>query len=217
MGQSCVLMGDIVRSETSLPPDELHRRFNRVIEAANAEFRDRLRSPLTITLGDEFQGLLDDLAPGLELLRWLRLALLDEGIGCRFVLGRVEIRTPVNAERAWNMMGPGLARARETLDDKKPGQLYRFSLPDAPLIEQMLEALGAGLSLIETRWTDRQRRDITALLEGSSPAELAERRGVSVHSIYKVRASGHYETYRMQWQAIAAALESLDRQEGDAA
>ena len=143
-------------------------------------------------------------------MRHLRFALLAEGIDCRFVIGQARIETPVNREKAWNMMGPGLARARETLDEKTPGLTYRFTLMDAPLTERLLEAVGAGLAVIERDWTDRQREDIEALLAGQSVEKIAGERGVTVHSVYKVRAAGDYDAYTMQWAAVEAALDAID-------
>jgi hypothetical protein len=109
------------------------------------------------------------------------------------------------------MMGPGLAQARAKLNEKRSHSRYRFSIPDDGLAETTLEALGAGLTTIERGWTDVQRRDIMELLNGLSPGELAKRRNVSVHNIYKVRSSGDFDAYVIQWHAIAEALAALDR------
>ena len=210
MNMNAVLMGDLLGSETALSAEHLHARFNAAIADANVRYGDDLLSPLTITLGDEFQGVLRDAPAGLAIMRHLRLGLLAEGIDCRFVLGQVLLRTPPNPERAWNMMGPGFGRARDRLDEKKAVTLYRFSVdPEAAqdtVEETVLDALGAGLSAIESGWTDRQRDDITAQIRGMSAMQLARQRGVSVHSIYKVRSAGHYDAYLAQWDAIATAF-----------
>lgn len=209
-----VVMGDLVRSEQSLAPEMLHEWFNEAVDWQNAAHAQALASPLTITLGDEFQGVTRSLGRALPIMRDLRLRLMARAIECRFVIGLVEIRTAVNPDKAWNMMGPGLGHARDKLNEKKGGMLYRFSLPHDPLAETVLDALGVGLTTIERGWTDRQRSDIDALVGGASPAELARCRDVSVHSIYKVRSSGHYDAYVTQWQAIEAALAALDAREG---
>lgn len=208
-----VIMGDLVGSEASLPTDELHALFNRAVDEQSAAHAAALVSPLTITLGDEFQGLVTSLAVAALIARDLRLQLLAGRVDCRFVIGLVEIKTPLNPDKAWNMMGPGLARAREKLNQKKADHFYRFSLEEAPVTELLLDALGVGLSVIERGWTEQQRNDISALLGGLSPADLAQRRAVSVHSIYKVRASGEYDSYRTQWEAVIAALDAMDRLE----
>lgn len=208
------VMGDLVRSESAPAPELLHYHFNRQVEAANEENRQYLASPLTITLGDEFQGLVTTLTHAAALAHALRLNLLHDGIQCRFAIGLVEIRTPVNPDKAWNMMGPGLSRTRDRLNEKSSTTQYRFSLPNAPLIETLLDAIGAGLTAIESGWTDRQRDDIGFALHNPSAKELAEKRGVSIHNIYKIRSSGRYDAYRLQWQAIRAALTEIDRETG---
>ncbi|MBM2293398.1 hypothetical protein JQX09_15315 [Sulfitobacter pseudonitzschiae] len=211
-GQRCaVVMGDLVRSESSLPVELLHAGFNQAVDRQNLEHAASLISPLTITLGDEFQGLTHTLTQAIEIVRGLRLALLAEEIDCRFVVGTVEIKSPINSSKAWNMMGPGLARARNKLNQKKTNQLYRFSIAEAPVTEALLDAIGVGLSTIERSWTDQQREDISALLGGLSPAELSEHRNVSVHSIYKVRRSGDFDAYTLQWSAVNKALSEFEK------
>ncbi len=204
------LMGDIVHSERAADPAWLHKTFNAVVDRGNGR-RDGLDSPLTITLGDEFQALATSFVAAASIARDIRLELLELDVECRFAIGVARIDTPVNRDRAWNMMGPGLAATRERLNEKSATNLYRFVLPDDPLLETMIEASGATLTAIERGWSATQRRDIAALLRGEDVAGIARRRNVTVHNIYKVRASGDYDLYRLQWQAVGEALSVLDR------
>ncbi len=206
-----VLMGDIVGSERHRDARALHRRFNAAIDRANRTFADAIVSPLTVTLGDEFQGLLTSLVAAVEVARDIRFELLGEDIDCRFVVGKVEPETDINPERAWNMMGPGFADARARLGEKRSPNRYRFSIADDALLETMLEASGASLSAIERNWSAAQREDIARLLNGVTVAEIAEARGVGVQSIYKVRSAGDYALYTTQWNAVHRALAELDR------
>jgi len=52
----------------------LHARFNAAIDWANRSGGAGVMSPLTITLGDEFQGVAATLQGGLQLIRGLRAA-----------------------------------------------------------------------------------------------------------------------------------------------
>ena len=207
-------MGDLVLSTMSSSFEELHNAFNEAIEQQNRIERSVLVSPLTITLGDEFQGLSKTLVGALSMVRALRLHLLAEQVECRFSIGLVEIQTPVNVTRAWNMMGPGLAQTREKLNEKRSDTCYRFALTDHPAIETTLEALGAGLTAIERRWTPTQLEDISASLAGDSAHEIAKRRNVTAHTVYKVRNSGEFDLYVYQWHAVSEALTHLDQQYG---
>lgn len=206
-----VLMGDLVDSEIYPNPALLHDHFNAAINRQNDELAKDIVSPLTITLGDEFQGLLTSLVAAAKVARNIRYELLREEIDCRFVIGIIDLKTNLNSERAWNMLGPGFADAREKLNEKRSSNRYRFSMPQEEILETMLEALGASLSAIERDWSIAQREDITRLVGGASVAEIASARNVSVHNIYKVRAAGDFDLYVLQWDAIHKALTELDR------
>jgi SatD family (SatD) len=209
-----VVMGDIVRSEKAPSTEWLHTKFNEIVDLGNRNHHMVLVSPLTITLGDEFQGLAQSLSATLPLVRDLRLGLLEHEIACRFAIGLVELRTPLNAEKAWNMMGPGLARTREKLAEKRAASLYRFAVTEDPVFEGLLDAVGAGLTSIERRWTRKQRDHVKATLDGANADDLAQHQNVSSSNIYKILRSANFETYAVQWDAIAKALGAIDAAAG---
>ncbi|MDO8902265.1 MAG: SatD family protein [Phenylobacterium sp.] len=205
-----VVMGDLVSSEDTDSVEALHSRFNAAVQWANGEHQPRIVSPLTITLGDEFQGLCVSLQAGLRLVRDLRAWLLMADIDCRFVLGSVRLQTPVNPTQAWNMMGPGLAASRQRLGDKRDGNAYRFELRGEPEVQALLEAVGSGLTAIEDGWTARQRQVVLAL-RGMAAADLAEQLRMSPQTLYKIRRAGRYDLYERQWAALEAMAARLDR------
>ena len=209
-----VVMGDLVQSETSFAPDRLHDIFNKQVTDQNHIAANSLISPLTITLGDEFQGLVRNLTDALPIVQALRLGLLNQGIDCRFVIGLVTIRTPINRQRAWNMMGDGLSHARALLNEKDDSTFYRFSLPKMNALAAGLDGLGVGLTLIEKNWTPTQRQIVTAQVSDLSVLQIAKARGVSHHNIYKVRIAANYDAYRRQWLAAQIMLGQIDRETG---
>lgn len=209
-----VLMGDLVDSEGHADPGQLHIAFNAAIERQNARLVDNVMSPLTITLGDEFQGLLTSLVAAAQAAQDVRFDLMRQDIDCRFVVGVVDLKTPINSQRAWNMMGPGFAAARERLGEKRSPSRYRFSIPQDALLETLLEAIGASLSAIERGWSAAQRDVVIALSDGASVADVAQARDVGIPNVYKVRSAGEYDRYRTEWGAVRTALAELDLRYG---
>jgi hypothetical protein len=210
-----VVMGDLVKSEAAASVEILHRRFNAAVDAANAAFAPSLASPLTITLGDEFQGLATSLQTGTAIMRFIRWQLLEENIECRFVVGLVSLSTSVNPVLAWNMMGPGLSLAREKLEQKRAPNAYRFSLVDAPTPETLMESIGLALTDIEARWTDRQRQvALAAMRADETSATLAEQFDVNASVFYKVRRAANFDLYRTLWTNLFEALRSIDMEQG---
>lgn len=207
------VMGDLVASGAAPSSARLHAIFNAAVDDANQRFAARLASPLTITLGDEFQGLAASLQAGFAIASHLRYVLLAQDVACRFAVGVARIETPVSPARAWNLMGPGLAETRAKLGDKRRPHAYRFHLPGEPLYETLLEAVGLALTVIETDWTGRQRDVATRLLraQDASTAALAKREGVTARNINKIRAAARLDVHEAEWQAMQSALEGLDQ------
>lgn len=207
-----VVMGDLVESERARNPRALYDRFNAAVDAANAAFGQAIASPLTITLGDEFQGLCNTLTDGLAIVHHLRIRLLAAGIACRFVLGHATLETPLNRSRAWNMIGAGLAETRNKLNDKKDPNAYRFAFPDMPVHERLMDAVGLSLTLVERDWTDTQLRYVSLLDEPDGSAErLAKRLRITPRSVFKVLNAANAGFHAKQREALAVGAVDLDR------
>lgn len=205
------LMGDIVASEANPSVPRLHQTFNAAVHQANDRFAGDIAVPLTITLGDEFQGLCSSLSAGLRVMRHVRHELLSRRVECRFALGLVRLESPAPQDRAWNMMGPGLASTREKLTAKAHPNAYRFHLPDEPLLEQLLEAIGYSVTLTERDWTDRQQEvSLAALAHEGRASQLASELGLATRTFYKIRSSARLDFYESQWRAMTAAMGDLD-------
>ena len=213
MGQAprnhTVLMGDIVQSEKFPSRERLHLVFNTSVDAANQKHHGTIASPLTITLGDEFQGLFHSREAAFQVAHEMRLELLSEGVRCRFVIGDVHLETPLNKSSAWNMLGRGLAEARGRLEEKQDPNAYRFSFPEDADLPPLLDAIGASLSFIEEGWTDRQRTYIReSLLSDLDVAEIAARHGVSKRAVYKGLEAANLKLYQRQLDAISDYLKA---------
>ncbi len=210
-----ILMGDLVASGKARSIKAVHSAFNQAIDAANERFADAIASPLTITLGDEFQGLLRSLVKAWEVAFELRLALLVTNVSCRFVIGATQLETPLNTKQAWNMMGPGLAAARDKLNDKRSANAYRFSFTGEPIIESLLDAVGDSLTQVELGWTATQLK-YYAKVRGSTRtnADVAKRLGVTPRSLYKVLHAARVEFHDRQAEILRDALRGLDERYG---
>jgi hypothetical protein len=206
-------MGDIIGSETNRLGGALSEKFNVAVDAANKRFHADLLSPLTITLGDEFQGFAGKLTEGFRILVKVRADLLETNVECRFVLGLAYLDTHVNRRSAWNMMGEGLAKARDKLNDKRDPNVYRFSIINDPGQQRLLDAVGFALTRVERRWTDKQRRYAYFHYSKEETIEqVAERFKVSPRAVYKVLAAGETDYYNAQKKAVMDALSFMERE-----
>jgi hypothetical protein len=206
-----ILMGDIVDSESAPSIKAVHRTFNTAVDSANKTHAANIASPLTITLGDEFQGLLTTLLYAWDVAAAMRIRLLVANVSCRFVIGTATLETPLNTKQAWNMMGAGLSTARDKLNDKKAANAYRFSLPGEPIIESLMDAVGDALTQTELEWTPTQLSYFAKIRETKrTHSEVAKGLGVSARSLYKVLHAARAESHNRRSEVLRTALRSLD-------
>ncbi|WP_162416054.1 SatD family protein [Cyclobacterium roseum] len=112
-----VLMADIINSSGFSNLSKLAKTFAELVEKCNIVNQEELISPLTITLGDEFQGIVRRECSIFKIITWLEENKwkADEEISLRYSVELGEIETEINTKIAHGMMGPALTEARESL------------------------------------------------------------------------------------------------------
>jgi len=145
-----ILMGDVIDSTHKDQP-KLASQLADLVAYINNKYIEETLSPLTITLGDEFQGISKSIKFGVNSI----LDLEEEGIKrgfdfkLHYVLLEGAIETKINHEIAHGMMGEGLTRARNILTEKKRSRnRFRFELRDEKLpgLENLFEVLDGIVS-----------------------------------------------------------------------
>ncbi|MDQ3111549.1 MAG: SatD family protein [Bacteroidota bacterium] len=127
-----ILMADI---ENSRDKDSrlLMMQFKKVVVRTNKTFQKELLSPLTITLGDEFQGITNSIESGIQVIFAIEELIIkyEFDIKLRYVLNFGEIDTKVNKKVAYEMLGTGLTEARDSLNNlKKEDARFLIKLGD---------------------------------------------------------------------------------------
>jgi len=126
-----IFMGDVIDSG-SLDQKKLHYILADLVHSCNQEFKGQILSPLTVTLGDEFQGVLRTINVFPEILAFLeeKKWRYDIEINFRYALNMGEIASEVNENIAHGMLGTGLTEARKELEQLKEAKTERFVLSD---------------------------------------------------------------------------------------
>ncbi len=158
-----VLMADIIDS-SSKNGMEVMDFFKDLVNKTNKKFKDKIISPLTITLGDEFQGIVSDLKSVLEIIFYMEECLVSSSgfIQLRYVMNYGEIESKINRKSSHEMLGDGLSKARKILNDLKKSKLkYAFS----GLGEKSDKELNLVFSLIQTLYEDWPDKDLEVVSE----------------------------------------------------
>lgn len=189
-------MADIVGSSQQ-KANVLMSIFKKLVEEVNEEAASNIISPLTITLGDEFQGLTKDpySAVKIVLLFEEKIIRLNKSLKLRYVVHQGEVGTPVNTERAHGMLGKGLKEAREMLMGLKTSKVrFKISLRNKRLSEQ-LNLLFAVLQGIVDGWTQTQRKIVRLFLIEPDYRRVAKRLKKNPTTIWRRKKNLMIEEY----------------------
>ncbi|TKD66080.1 SatD family protein [Flavobacterium sp. ASW18X] len=187
--QYYIIMADVIDSRSITKDKGFMEAFKSLIKQANSTLSDAILSPLTITLGDEFQGVVANKNTLFALLFYLDEQLLALGypFKLRYALVYGEIETPINPKIAHEMYGSGLTRAREGLESLKEMEPHYYVQLQSYTDMQLQLSLYLYQS-IKTGWKSSESKIISAFLTHKDYKKLQE------IGLYKTR-SGAWKKY----------------------
>lgn len=200
-------MGDIVQSEQHIAVD-LMQSFKARIAALNEHHADSILSPLTITLGDEFQGVVADLSTAVALIiESEEYALFsNDTFSMRYVVNYGAIETAVNPTIAYEMLGPGLTQARYRLERMK-ARSERFAvLTGNQVFDQMMKNAWHLFQSIYDGWNlEKDRRIIADFVRFEDYKVVADRNQKTRSQMWKREKTLRISEYR----AVKELIHSL--------
>lgn len=185
-----ILMADIVESSKK-ESGQLLTDFKKVVEQINDTYKKHIVSPLTITLGDEFQGIINQAESALQIIFSLEeeLLKLKKPFKLRYVLVEGKIDTPLNKKSAHAMLGPGLTEARAILVSMKNSKSrFVIKLRDAAISEKITLALHV-LQGITDQWTPPQMKIAHSFLEYGDYKKVASKLRKDASAIWRRKNS----------------------------
>jgi len=193
-----IFMGDVVNS-SDYDGEELSKGLKELVESSNKKFGKAILSPLTITLGDEFQGILNSISTGIDLLFHLEEELLkvEPDFKLHYVLLLGEIETEINPDIAYEMMGKGLTEARKMLSSKKRNRKrFRIKLQNKEQTEQ-LSRIFEVLDTIILNWKKEDYPLILDMINNDNNSEVGELHDKNRDQIWKRRKTLMINEYNL--------------------
>jgi SatD family (SatD) len=156
-----ILMADVVKSHLH-DQRELISEFKEIVHEANSIYKSSLLSPLTITLGDEFQGILKNASTALELIIHLEESLIHRKtkFNLRYVLHEGEIETEINDKIAFEMLGEGLSEARRMMETLKEDKRRFHIVIENSNHSELLNCAFRIFESITERWREKKDEEI---------------------------------------------------------
>lgn len=192
-----IVMADIVDSR-NMQQNKLMKSFKKITDEINYEKKDILLSPITITLGDEFQCVVKNVEAGIELMLAIDEKKLYEmaDFKLRYVLVEGGIETPINHEIAYGMLGEGLTIAREKLIEYKNAyHRYSIQLNNVSKSEALANSLIVYQNIIDTWKMEKDYHLIARFLQLKDYKLVADELGKTRSQIWKREKSLNLEAY----------------------
>ncbi|MEQ8413799.1 MAG: SatD family protein [Imperialibacter sp.] len=206
-----VLMGDIVGSSEKIGAT-LMTSFKSVIQSANGNFSNQILSPLTITLGDEFQGVVHDLRSVIDIIFHIDQSLIGTNpeFRIRYSMQYGPIDTPVNKENAHGMLGEGLTRARKGLEEMKQKKLhYRMVTTDSQT-DDMLNGLFRLYDSFYSDWSKNDREYLERFFEQDDYKWVGEQLSKDPSTVWRKRISLKLDEFNIAKELIRSTANAFE-------
>jgi len=213
-----ILMADIIGSRKKSGVD-LMSRFKKIVSSVNSKEKDNLLSPLTITIGDEYQGIAHSLSAAIRILTSMEEQIVLDGkpFRLRHVILVGGVDTPINPSSAHGMLGQGLTKARETLASlknrswQKPNNIFkhariRISCPDKAK-EAGLNRLFLVYQGLIDRWKNKDLEEASAFLRFRDYRKVADYLGKDESSTHRREKSLMINEYLAIRELILSAAQ----------
>jgi hypothetical protein len=206
-----ILMADIIDSRKS-NQDELMIKFKKVTDDINKKQKKVLLSPMTITLGDEFQAVVKNIAAAISLIFMLEEKLMQDNAGfkLRYVLYEGKIDTPINDKIAYGLLGEGLTKAREALEKTKgSNNRFHFNLKQQDAAVALNNSMSIYQNITEEWKLEVDHELLNTFLELKDYKLVAENLGKTRSQIWKRHKNLKIEPYFAIKQVTAYIADKL--------
>ena len=188
-----ILMADVVDSHDK-DGKSLMADFQMLVSYTNKIYSESIESPLTITLGDEFQGIVASASVGVDIILAMEEYILEEEFDfkLRYVLYEGVVETPVNPEKAYEMLGSGLTNARKRLNEmKKDTARFYVSTKSSTVINKMMKVTQHFID----SWHPKDRSTVSGFLQGHDYKALAKIHQKDESTLWRRRRSLAIDEY----------------------
>ena len=215
------LIADVIDSKMVQERFDLQKQVEKTLQKMNELFGDYLASRFTLTLGDEFQALLEVDAPVFQIIDTLRSELTPTQL--RFGIGLGEIVTSIDPLQSIGADGPAYWNARAAINlvhqknDYGNTQIYFSSGKENQ--DFFVNALIASGEAIRSSWRGSQEEILLDLLkrcvysENFSQQDLAQSLEINPSALSKRLKSSSIRVYLRGRAAALASIQSLAKGE----
>ena len=215
------VIGDLVASRSIPARENFQKQFAQVLATVNDSFRAAIASQFTVTVGDEFQGLLGEASQICRIMDTVITRLYP--VKVRFGIGIGSMSTEIDPAKSLGADGPAFWAARKAIEYIHENNDYGTSRAclhtTDPSQSRLINTSLAANALILDGWRGTQMAVLKALVDSNlygpdfEQVKLAEYMGLTPASLQKrIKGSG-VKVYIRNGMAISEAINTLGKPE----
>ena len=216
VSNNCVITGDIKGSRAFSAADWriIQGRIKKALVDINKSHSSAILKDFTITLDDEFQGILNTPDDSYDIFVHLQNIMPVE-FRCGIGIGKIEVLSYKITE----MRGESFFRSREALElAKKSGYpvIVKSSDVEDNLIDDTINTILGLINTLQSTWSTRQK-EIVKLCRSHKDytySDIARELNVSKQSISQVLNAAHWKVVQNGEQSIRRLLKELTTTSG---
>lgn len=196
----CAIIGDLIDSKSIEREQRKHlqKKLEALLEEINSEYMESIASRFIITLGDEFQGLLNAAWLSVDIVVKIIQALYPYRV--RFGIGINEMYTDIDADKALGSDGPAYHFARSAINDQKKREhkeaFFSIRYQTKECDTGLLNTICLSLDLLTRQWTEKQRKTVFAMSKkDNNQKKVSEFLDVAPSTVTRSLKSSSYEDY----------------------
>jgi len=202
-----VIIGDIIKSRELNNRYQVQQEFDSAVHETQQTYGEGLISPITLTIGDEFQSVMRNGRGLFKIIDDLDLKMRP--VQLRYGIGIGKINTAINSKISIGMDGPAFHMARDALDRCKKEKTrydFRFKNPD---IEQRINILLNWIDASTRNWSDEKRNILTYKEKAYTQVKIAELTKMSQPAVSQHLKSPYFDLIRKTRYMIEEELQKI--------
>jgi hypothetical protein len=214
------VIGDLVASRSIPAREVFQKQFSQILTEVNEHFKPSIASRFTVTVGDEFQGLLGKATQICHIMDTIITRLYP--VKVRFGIGIGAMSTEIDPVKSLGADGPAYWAARKAIEFIHENNDYGTSrtclYTSDPSQSHLINAALAANGLILDGWRGTQLAVLKALVDSDlygddfEQVKLAEYMKLTPASLQKrIKGSG-VKVYIRNGMAISEAIDHLGKQ-----
>ncbi len=213
-GKYVAIIGDIIDSKKMADRKAIQKKFKSVLTDINTKYAEDIAAKFTITLGDEFQGLLENRNNIFQIVSEIEMAMIP--VEFRFGVGIGAIDTDINLDNSLEIDGPAYHRARKMIKEiesresqytERQSNIMICSEIENAEIDELLNSILSVCTALKSKWTERQKEIIYAYLTSDeNQYKAADILNIGQPSVNKALRNSRYYTYKSAINTVSSFL-----------